>query len=523
MMRYLKIFNIFLAMALLFALGFILGNRFEFIQDSENNVSLVEQTANQRKLERLFNIIDQQYIKDIDQDSLMDVTFNDILQKLDPHSTYLNSQKASKVTDISGKFTGLGIELFLQNDTLVVVRNLTHSPNSQYFVPGDRLLTINDMNITGDRAHTLNAIVSSERDFTIVLDRNGVKKEVAFQKESIPLSNVESAYLIAPDLGYIRLAHFSEGAHKEFRENLKRLKNKGAQSILLDIRDNGGGLLKEATEISNEFLLEGKTIVYLQNQKDQSKEYYYAKSKGIFTQGKVYVLINENSASASEIVAGALQDNDRATIIGRRSFGKGLVQREIPLSDGSTFRLTISQYFTPSGRSIQKQYSDSEQYEMELTERYYSGEMQDENKVVKVDSLKKTTPKGKTVYGGGGIIPDHYIPVKTIYFGKNFYENGGGFLIKEIVINDIRENIPEYYNWKQKDFIQDYKPKRIFQKMENVMNENDIHLSQEGRQVLHVYSKALLGKILFGEDAYFKLWNTQDEMIQETLKIVDSE
>ncbi len=518
MLKFIKILNILLAIALLISFGFVLGKYYDVIIDSNYNISIVKQSANQKKIRKLFNLIDQQYIEEVNSDSLMDATLNYVLQGLDPHSTYLNASERTAQADISGEFTDLGIDYFIDKDTITVIRTLEGSPNRNALLPGDKLLTVNNRMITGVHSSQFNRLIQEGKYFTIKVKRNHQTKKVEAEKKPFPVDNVPSAYLIQSDIGYIRLAHFANNTAKEFHDNLRRLLNLGAKSIILDVRDNGGGLLKEAEKIADEFLAKDQMILYLQNMKDKSKKYYYASGGGLYEKGKLVVLINEHSASASEVLAGALQDNDRAIIVGRRSFGKGLVQKEISMEDGSTFRITTAQYFTPSGRKIQKNYEDEESYEGELMNRYYSGEMYDESKIQKVDSLNTKSTKGKTIYGGGGIVPEVYVALKQFYFGKNFYQKEGGVIIRNRIVKDIGENSAEYYNLNQVEFISGFNGERLYSKVFTELKNKGVEVSQEGKKLLKTYIKAYIGKIIYGEDAYYKIWNPEDEMIQKSIE-----
>ncbi len=487
--------------------------------DHNYRISIVKQSTNQQKLKKIINLIDQQYIREVDSDSLMDVTIHQILKGLDPHSAYLTANQQNSMSDISGQFNGLGIEYYNNNDTLTLIRTLEGSPNRNELLPGDQILRINNTSVTGDKAQGMSVLVKGREDFEIRIKRNHEIKNIKAKKENFPIQNVPSAYLIQPKVGYIKLAHFTKNASIELRKNLKRLKNLGAEKLILDVRNNGGGLLYEAESIADEFLPKGQTILFLQNEKDKSKEYFYASSGGVFEKGQLFLLINEHSASASEVLAGALQDNDRATIVGRRSFGKGLVQKEISLQDGSTFRITTAQYFTPLGRRIQKEYKNNETYNDELNSRYYSGEMYDETKIEKIDSLTTTTSNGKQIFSGGGIIPDIFVPLEQYNFGSEFYHNDGGAMIRNEVVKDIGENIPQYYNYSQEEFIRNFNGTSLFRKVFQALEQKEIEINEENKIILESYIKALVGKIVYGEDAFQKVWNSQDAMIEKVLSL----
>ena len=373
------------------------------------------------KINRLLSLIGTQYVDSVSIDSLTERVIPLILDELDPHSTYLSAQDLSRAKEsIEGEFDGIGVVFNMATDTVIVLNVVNSGPSAKAGIQaGDRIVTVNDTVVAGIKMPQ-DSVVKRLRgprgsQVTLGIQRAGVKDLVPFvvTRDAIPIKSIVAAYMIRPETGYIKFEQFSMNAHKELAEAIARLKEQGMKKLILDVRGNPGGLLDQAILISREFLPKGKMIVYTQD-RDGNREIEYSEGNGKFMDEELVVLIDENSASASEILAGALQDNDRGTIIGRRSFGKGLVQNQIPFPDGSAVRLTVARYYTPTGRSIQKPYSDgTESYNRELLSRYEHNELFSADSIHFADSLKYVTEGGKVVYGGGGIMPDIFVPADT--------------------------------------------------------------------------------------------------------------
>jgi carboxyl-terminal processing protease len=379
------------------------------------------------KLDGILEIIDNNYVDTIDRQAFVENAIDDILQKLDPHSAYIPaSQMKAMQEGIEGKFGGVGIRFSIMRDTLCVTHVVKGSPSEKAGVlSGDRIIAIDDIPLGKDNLNNTFVMEhlkgTPQTDVRINLIRKGKKISTKITRGIIDVESITAAFMLNNTVGYIRLEQFSLKSAEEFRNAALQLKSQGMKKLVFDLRDNGGGVLGSAIEIVDEFLEKNKLIVYTQGAHKKERR-YNSSSKGILKEIPVVILINQNSASASEIVAGALQDNDRATIIGRRSFGKGLVQEDISLKDQSNVRLTVARYYTPTGRSIQRPYGEDIDYNADFMERYDKGELYQVDSTLFVDSLKFTTPKGRVVYGGGGIMPDIFNPQDSSGFTFYFTE-----------------------------------------------------------------------------------------------------
>lgn len=403
------------------ALGILLGGKVFRNNQTRNmpNRSLV--TGNSNKIDMLLSLINTTYVDSVSIDSLIENAIPLIVDELDPHSSYLTKAEVLEANEIyDAQFDGIGVTFNMLTDTVIVLNVITGGPSADAGIQaGDRIITVNDSTIAGVKMPQ-NSVVKRLRgprgsQVKLGIQRYGHKGliPITVTRGAIPIKSILASYMIRPEIGYIRFEQFSGTSHSELIAAISSLKEQGMKKLILDIRGNGGGLLDQAIVIANEFLPVNNMIVYTQNREGQ-KDIQYSNGKGSFTDEELVVLIDENSASASEILAGALQDNDRGTIIGRRSFGKGLVQGQFPFPDGSALRLTIARYYTPVGRSIQKPYDKGrESYYNEVYDRYEHDEMFTADSIHFNDSLKFTTPGGKVVYGGGGIMPDIFVPIDT--------------------------------------------------------------------------------------------------------------
>jgi carboxyl-terminal processing protease len=400
------------------AVGFLLGGIFI---KTPRSTELKAETVTKRKLNKLIDFIDSEYVDRVDTDSIVDQTVNGILSKLDPHSVYIAKNEAESVAQsMKGDFVGIGINFFIQNDTVVVIMPIEKGPAERAGIKaGDRILAVDNDVIFGKKISTeklyskLKGIIDTEVVLSIYRKSENKKLKLRIIRNTIPVKSVDIAIMLNKTTGYIKINRFAETTYNEFKIGLNKLIKAGSKSILIDLRDNGGGYLDQAVAIADEFLQDKKLILFTKNKKGRIDK-TYATNKGDFENSKITILINENSASASEILAGSIQDNDRGIIIGRRSFGKGLVQREMPFEDGSSVRLTIARYYTPTGRSIQKSYKKgNEAYFNEFIKRYQNGELYAKDSIKIADTLKFKTPKGRIVYGGGGIVPDVFVPLES--------------------------------------------------------------------------------------------------------------
>jgi len=413
-----KIKKIYLPIFLsaMLAIGLLLGSFLNFPAEKRGMIS----SSNKSKLNKLIDFIESEYVEDVDTDSIVDITVNSILEKLDPHSVYIAKNEMGEVAQsMKGDFVGIGVNFYMYKDSVAVIKPIPGGPSEKAGIKaGDRILFANADKLYG-RKLTNDTLFSKLKgkegtNVTLTVYRKSEDKKfkINVKRDIVPIKSVDAAVMVNPGTGYIKINRFAETTSDEFHNALIELKRQGVRTMIVDVRDNGGGYLEEAVEIADEFLKDGQLIVKTKNRKNKEDK-TYASRRGDFENGAVYVLINENSASASEILAGAIQDNDRGVIIGRRSFGKGLVQREMPLGDGSAVRLTVARYYTPSGRSIQRSYEKGgEEYFNDFQKRFESGELYAADSVKIADTLKFKTSKGRIVYGGGGIMPDVFVPME---------------------------------------------------------------------------------------------------------------
>ena len=383
------------------------------------------------KLTYTLSLIENEYVDSVSMDSLSEHVIPLLVRELDPHSVYIPASEMAELNEpLEGEFDGIGVVFNMATDTVIVLNVIPQGPSDKAGVKaGDRIIEIDDSLVAGRQIpqNRIVRLLRGPRDSKVRLgiERQGISGLVDFEvvRGVIPIKSVESAFRIVDSIGYIKLGQFARTTHEEIRQALARLRAEGVTKLIFDLRGNSGGFLDQAIGVANEFLHDGQLIVYTEDrQHRQLRE--YADGTGSAREMEVAVLIDEGSASSSEILAGALQDNDRGTIVGRRSFGKGLVQRQIPYSDGSALRLTTARYYTPTGRSIQKPYTigDDESYEEELINRYRNNEFFSADSIHFADSLKRVTPGGKVVYGGGGIMPDVFVPADTTDVTPYFIE-----------------------------------------------------------------------------------------------------
>ena len=383
------------------------------------------------KLTYTLSLIENEYVDSVSMDSLSEHVIPLLVRELDPHSVYIPASEMAELNEpLEGEFDGIGVVFNMATDTVIVLNVIPQGPSDKAGVKaGDRIIEIDDSLVAGRQIpqNRIVRLLRGPRDSKVRLgiERQGISGLVDFEvvRGVIPIKSVESAFRIVDSIGYIKLGQFARTTHEEIRQALERLRAEGVTKLIFDLRGNSGGFLDQAIGVANEFLHDGQLIVYTEDrQHRQLRE--YADGTGTAREMEVAVLIDEASASSSEILAGALQDNDRGTIVGRRSFGKGLVQRQIPYSDGSALRLTTARYYTPTGRSIQKPYTigDDESYEEDLINRYRNNEFFSADSIHFSDSLKRVTPGGKVVYGGGGIMPDVFVPADTTDVTRYFIE-----------------------------------------------------------------------------------------------------
>ncbi len=373
-----------------------------------------------RKITNLLNYVMEEYVDTVNMDGLTESTIINMLGQLDPHSAYIPARDLKAMNEpLQGNFDGIGVEFNIINDSIVVVAPIAGGPSDRLGIrSGDRIVTIEDSTVAGIGIGNKEVIdrLRGPRGtkVRVGIHRRGVRALIGFEitRDKIPIYSVDAGYMVNDEVGYIKISRFAATTFDEFSQKLEGLKTSGMKHLILDLRGNPGGYLTAAIDISDEFLEKGEMIVYTEG-RSRPRESSYATRTGEFESGQLAILIDEGSASASEIVAGAVQDNDRGTVLGRRSFGKGLVQEQADLPDGSAVRLTIARYYTPTGRCIQRPYGTTEEYYAELYHRYDNGEMYEEDSITKDEAERFVTPAGRVVYGGGGIMPDVFVPLDT--------------------------------------------------------------------------------------------------------------
>ncbi|WP_397363799.1 S41 family peptidase [Olleya sp. R77988] len=509
------------------AAGIFIGGKLNF---GDNSDRLFTSNSKKDKLNRLIDYIDYEYVEEVNTDSIVDVTVNGILDNLDPHSVYIPQKNMQKVTEnMKGNFVGIGINFYTFKDTITVIKTVENGPSAKAgIIGGDRIISANGESLLGGGLNndTLVDKLKGKRYTELLLKvfRKGEPKLLTFNvtRDEVAIKSVDASYMLTDNLGYIKINRFAESTYKEFKKALLKLKEKGATSLALDLRDNPGGFLEIAVNIVDEFLEDDKLIVYTKNKKGQVDK-SYATKKGNFEKGHVYVMIDENSASASEIIAGALQDNDKGTIVGRRSYGKGLVQREMELGDGSAVRLTVSRYYTPTGRSIQRSYQNGNRdYYDDIADRLNRGELIDEEKIEVADSLKFTTPKGNIVYGGGGIIPDVFVPYDTQMQNEtlNFLDKRG--YLNYFVFEELEKERNAYNTISKTDFFKNFTiSDSVVKSLEDYLKlktRSNIVFVAYRDEVKH-YLKATLAEQLYGFGAFYKILNKHDIMIDKVIEL----
>lgn len=521
-----KIKNIYWPLVLFsaIALGVVIGGKLSYFS-AETPLS---GNTYKSKLNRLIEFIEREYVDDVDTDSIVDLTVNGILEKLDPHSVYISKNDLTSISEsMRGEFVGIGVNFYMYKDTVSVIKPIIGGPSEKAGIKaGDRILYANNDKLFGKKLpnDSLFSKLKGEvgSDLSLTIYRKSENKQLKFnlKRDYIPIKSVDVALLITPTIGYIKINRFAESTFSEYRKGLVRLKKQGAKTVILDLRDNGGGYLEQAVEIADDFLVANASIVSTKNKKgriDKTK----ATNEGLFEQGEVVILINENSASASEILAGAIQDNDRGLIVGRRSFGKGLVQREMPLGDGSAVRLTVARYYTPSGRSIQKPYmNDKEDYFNEFEKRYSNGELYEKDSIKVADSLKYKTLKGRTVYGGGGIIPDIFVPLEGEHGDEALQMLMQSGFVSYFIFEQLDKNRKEFEKVPFETFYQKMEATSIYvSRFQDYLGQSGMVFSlDKHKKMVKNYLIAEFTRQLYDEEKYYSMILKNDPMILEVLK-----
>lgn len=503
----------------------------------QNNTFQQSPPTSGQRIDEMLAYINKLYVDDVDENKLIDAAIVGMLEKLDPHSTYIPKAEVDDANQrIQGSFVGIGVRFQILKDTFMVVEAISGGPSSKLGIrAGDKIVKIDGQNVAGIGLKTSQIREKLMGDLgtkvQVEIVRKSVKKGINYTitRDNIPVNSVDCAYMVAPGIGYIKLNVFSRSSHEEIVAGLKKLKAEGMESLILDLQSNGGGLLYAAQNIADEFLSDDKLIVYSEG-RAQPRQDLNARYTGNWEKGKLIVLTDENSASASEILSGSIQDWDRGLVVGRRSYGKGLVQRPIDLSDGSQMRLTIARYFTPTGRFIQRDYENLEDYRNDYMRRFMNGEMTHLDSIKLPDSLKFSTRlTHRPVYGGGGIMPDVFVPLDTseyTEFYKQTARTGAYNSFSLTYVDKNREALAmKYPNVDQ--FISDFKTDKIF------MNEFFAYIKKEDKEfkvneeeyktsknLIELRLKATVAQDLFGIEAFYRIYNVENEILQKAILLL---
>ena len=508
------------------AFGVLLGIVIARSNDAAN--SFINKGGNMNLVDKVLYLIENEYVDTVNLNKMQVEAVNSVIDKMDPHSEYFEPEVLEEVNeDLQGSFEGIGVTFRIEKDTVTIISTIKGGPSEKVgILAGDRIVSVGDSLIAGVGINNnkVMKLLKGPRGTKggVKMYRRGVPELLDFTitRDVIPTFSVDVAYMLNGTTGYIKLEKFTATSHKEFVNAVKKLQKQGMKELVFDLRGNSGGYLSEAVEIADEFLPKGSLIVYTQGE-HRSRQYIFARRHGMLEDTPVKILIDEGSASASEIVAGALQDNDRGIIVGRRSFGKGLVQEQFDLGDGAGLRLTVARYYTPTGRCIQKPYDgDKEKYLQESYDRYTSGEMFSADSIHFADSLKYVTPGGKTVYGGGGIMPDVYVPLKqdsTEYFFNKIVNASIVFQYAFDYADTHRDELLKYGDERNLD-----KSLKFTDKMWNdILKEakkKKITGTDEQKTVAKPKTaqlfKAYVARDVFGDEAFYPIYESLDEVLK---------
>ncbi|WP_299826444.1 S41 family peptidase [uncultured Pontibacter sp.] len=484
------------------------------------------------KFRDILSYIDRDYVDTVDIEKLSDYGITKMLEKLDPHTSYIPAEEMAMARSyLEGDFEGIGVEFNIFKDTIYIISPLSGGPSEAAGIQaGDKIIKVDGETVAGIG-------IKNEGVFKRLRGPKGTKVKLAVQRKGsgklltftinrskIPTYSVDVNYMVDNRVGYIKVSRFSATTYEEFKKALTELRQKGMQQLILDLRGNPGGYMDHAIRMADEFIAGEKMIVYTDGKGEKYDSKTFAHTKGDFENGPVIVLLDEGSASASEIVAGALQDNDRALIVGRRSFGKGLVQMPIPLNDGSELRLTISRYYTPSGRSIQKPYNGKpEEYQQDMLHRFENGEYFHPDSTLFVDSLKYNTSKGRAVYGGGGIMPDVFVPRDTMALTQYLSQLYNNNIMREYALNYYRDNRKALEKMSFDKFNKNFEvTDKMLQDIVQMSKKADVAYKTDefnrSKELIRNNLKAFIARSLYGNKGFFPVLHEQDEEFQQALK-----
>ena len=493
-----------------------------------------------QKFDEVLTYVNRMYVDTVNQLQLTDAAIVAMLEKLDPHSTYISKDEVDDANSaINGSFVGIGIRFQILKDTLMVVATIPGGPSEKLGIrAGDKIMKVDNVNVAG--VGLKNSQVREKlmgelgTKVKIEINRKATKKNLDFviTRDNIPINSVDAFYMVKPEIGYIKLNSFSRTTADEVQKSIKELKAKGMKHLIFDLQGNGGGLLDAAQKIADEFLSDQKLIVYSEG-RAQPRNNLTAYKKGLWENGSLILLTDEYSASASEIVSGAVQDWDRGMIIGRRTYGKGLVQRPIDLTDGSQMRLTVARYYTPTGRFIQKPYSNINAYKKDLTQRYLNGEFSHQDSIKLPDSLRHETMITKrTIYSGGGVMPDIFVPIDTSDITDYFRDIIQGGHVNSFVLEYVDKN-RERLTTEYPSFDLFLKNHQVDQKfMDEFLNyvkkeDKDLEFNKDeyliSKKLIDLRFKSILAQDLWGYNEFYQIYNESDEILQRAVQAIESD
>jgi carboxyl-terminal processing protease len=513
-------------LALVLILGIWLGSKLSFIKNDKIENVLFTKPAHHDKVTDLINYIQQDYVDSVSREDLTDYAIMGILDSLDPHSQYIPAEDFTEVEDqLNSNFEGIGIQFRIEKDTIMVIQTIPGGPSEKAgLLAGDRIVKINDSLVAGTGMTSNGAVklLKGKRgsEVEVSVFRRGLADLIDFDliRDVIPTYSIDISYMVDDTIGYIKLSRFAANTYEEFAGALGKLLDEGMTRLILDLRANTGGFLQASIRISDEFLPDQKLIVYTEGN-SRPNNYAYATRKGIYEKNGLVILIDESSASASEIVAGAIQDNDRGLIVGRRSFGKGLVQEQLSFPDGSAVRLTVARYHTPTGRNIQRPYEKgAKEYYEELYERYASGEMENPDSIAFADTIKYYTPAGKVVYGGGGIMPDIYVALKADekdkFYSRLIHQN----MIFQFAFDYTDKQRAQLQQYRTaEEFIENFRiDDRLFSELTAYIRNEGVTFTmqelQDSEQKIRTLLKAYIGRNLLDDAAFYPVYHKVDKI-----------
>jgi len=518
-----------LILALAISAGIWIGATFAEPKSDRNDLK-----AAIYKLQEIITYINRDYVDSVNTNELVEYGIQRMLEKLDPHSSYIPAKDATLAkSQLDGEFDGIGVEFGIVRDTIYVVAPLTGGPSEKLGIQsGDQIIKVDGKTVAGTG-------ITNRDVFDLLRGPRGSKVNVEIKRKNqselipyeitrdkIPQYSINASYMVNDEIGYIKITRFAATTHEEFKNSLKELKEQGMRKLILDLQSNPGGYMGAAINIADEILNDNALIVSQKGKLNRYNQKAYAIKPGLFEDGSVIVLINEGSASASEIVAGALQDNDRGLIVGRRSFGKGLVQMPIDLSDGAELRLTIARYYTPSGRSIQKPYGEDMDYSSDWTNRLEHGEFFSADSIKFNDSLRYETISGRAVYGGGGIMPDFFVPLDTTmssaYVNRLFNSDSA----REFILDYLDKNKKKFENMSFESYYKDFKvTEEMLQSLIKVGESNKVKFDEKdfkkSKDYLKILLKAHMGRNIFDDNAFYKVINDINEIYLQALNLFE--